>query len=109
LWLGASSKTVSPARVLHAALVAPEGMGFGDTFAVSPDGRRIVFEAFDQKTGSRALWLRTFESGESTRLAPTEGGEMPFWSPDGGHIGFFAEGKLKRLDVKGGSAQVLAD
>ncbi len=50
LWLG-SGRSASPSRVLHASLVAPEGMAFGDTFALSPDGSRIVFEAYDQKTG----------------------------------------------------------
>jgi len=34
---------------------------------------------------------------------------MPFWSPDGTHLGFFAEGKLKRLDPQGGPAQVICD
>jgi len=108
LWL-ASERSLSPARLLHAALAAPEGMAFSDTFALSPDGRRIVFDAYDQKTGARGLWLRALDRGEATRLAPTDGGEMPFWSPDGAHIGFFAEGKLKRLDPQGGPAQVICD
>jgi len=108
LWLG-SGRSPSPSRVLHAALVAPEGMAFGDTFALSPDGRRLVFDAYDRKTGARGLWLRALDRGEATRLAPTDGGEMPFWSPDGEHIGFFAEGKLKRLDPQGGPAQVICD
>ncbi len=108
LWLGAG-RGDAPSHVLHAAIVAPEGMAFGDTFALSPDGRRIVFEVFDQKTGARALWLRALDRGEATRLAPADGGEMPFWSPDGTHIGFFAEGKLKRLDPQGGPAQAICD
>jgi Tol biopolymer transport system component/tRNA A-37 threonylcarbamoyl transferase component Bud32 len=108
LWL-ANGRRTSPSRVLHAALVPPEGTGFGDTFALSPDGRQIVFEAYDLKTGARALWLRALERDEPTRLAPTEGGEMPFWSPDGAHIGFFAEGKLKRVDPRGGPAHVLCE
>ncbi len=108
LWLG-SGRSQAPSPALQAALVAPEGQAFGDTFALSPDGSRIVFEAFDQKTGSRSLWLRALDRGEVTRLAPADGGEMPFWSPDGLHLGFFAEGKLKRLDPKRGAAQVLCD
>ena len=108
LWLRAG-RGGSPAHVLQAALVAPEGTGFGDTFALSPDGRRIVFEAYDQKSGARALWLRALDRGEATRLAPSDGGEMPFWSPDGTQIGFFAEGKLLRLDVQAGTAQVICD
>jgi len=108
LWLGSGGKG-APARSLQAALVAPAGNGFGDTFALSPDGSRIVFEAFDQKTGTRSLWLRPLDRGEATRLAATDGGEMPFWSPDGAHLGFFADGKLKRMDPQGGTAQVLCD
>ncbi len=108
LWLGAGS-TAAPQSPVHAALVAPEGNRFGDTFALSPDGRRIVFEAVDQKTGARALWLRELERGESTRLEAAEGGEMPFWSPDGNQLAFFAEAKLKRLDPRGGPAQTICD
>ncbi|HET6373490.1 MAG TPA: protein kinase [Candidatus Polarisedimenticolia bacterium] len=108
LWLRGVRSDGGP-RVLNAAIVPPEGMAFGDTFALSPDGGRLVFEAYDQKTGARALWLRALDRGAATRLAPADGGEMPFWSPDGAHIGFFAEGKLKRLDPQGGPAQVLCD
>ena len=108
LWLG-SGRSHTPSRAIQAALVPPAGNGFGDTFALSPDGSRIVFEAFDQQTGTRSLWLRALDRGEATRLAPTEGGEFPFWSPDGRHLGFFADGKLKRLDPQGGPAQVICD
>ncbi len=108
LWLG-SGRSGPSSRVLHAALVAPEGMAFGDTFALSPDGRRVVFEAYDRKTGESALWHRALDRGEATRLSATEGGEMPFWSPDGTQIGFFAESRLKRLDLQGGTVQVICD
>ncbi len=108
LWLG-SGRSGPPPRSLQAALVAPAGNGFGDTFALSPDGSRIVFEAFDRKTGARSLWLRSLDRGEATRLALTDGGEMPFWSPDGSRLGFFADGKLKRIDPQGGPAQVICD
>ncbi|MBI3447296.1 MAG: protein kinase [Acidobacteria bacterium] len=108
MWIS-SSRAGSSARVLHAALVAPEGMAFGDTFALSPDGRRIVFEAFDRKSGGRALWIRSLDRGEATELPQTERGEMAFWSPDGAHIGFFAEGKLKRIDSQGATVMALGD
>ena len=93
---------------VHAALVAP-GDGFGDTFALSPDGRRVVFEALDKKSGERRLWLRELAGARPTRLAATDGGEMPFWSPDGAQIAFFADGKLKRIDLRGGPAQTICD
>jgi Tol biopolymer transport system component len=108
LWLSSGTDTTSP-RALHAALVAPPGTAFGDTFALSPDGRSLVFEAYEPKSGARSLWLRSLDRGEAARLPAADGGEMPFWSPDGAHIGFFADGRLKRLDPAGGPAQVLCD
>ncbi len=107
LWLGGGNGP--PPRGIHAALTPPPETGFGDTFALSPDGRRVVFYALNQKTRSGALWLRELDAGVATRLASTEGGQMAFWSPDGAQIGFFADGKLKRIDLRGGPAQTICD
>src|SRR5262249_35338900 len=41
--------------------------------------------------------------------AGTDGATFPFWSPDSLSIGFFADGKLKRLDLQSGRPQTLAD
>ena len=108
LWLASRSGTAE-GRVVRAALVPAPGTVLGDTLAVSPDGRRVVFEAWDGKTGARSLWLRDLASGKVERLEQTEGGEMPFWSPDGNHLGFFAKGILKRVDPSGGPAQEICD
>jgi len=108
LWLGSDRRGVED-RTVHAALVPAPGTVLGDTLAVSPDGRRLVYEAWDQKTGARALWLRDLSRGKPERLDHTEGGEMPFWSPDGKHLGFFSKGVLKRLDPAGGPAQELCE
>ncbi len=61
------------ARPVHASLVVPEGTSFGDTFALSPDGRRLAFEAWDKKSGTRALWLRELDSGKVELLAQDRG------------------------------------
>ena len=108
LWLATSARPVGDRR-LHAALVAPEGAVLGDSFALSPDGGRIAFEAYAEESGRGMLWLRKLDSGEVRRLAGTEGGELPFWSPDGRQLGFFAEGKMRRLDPNGGSPQAICD
>jgi serine/threonine protein kinase/Tol biopolymer transport system component len=75
------------------------------SFAISPDGRRMVFA----EVPSRPMWLRPLDSNEARALTGTEGGTMPFWSPDGQSIGFFAQGVLKRIDLAGGFARTLAN
>ena len=108
LWLAGAGSS-EEGRRLHATLLAPAGAALGDSFALSPDGRRVVFEAYDVASSRGGLWLRELETGESRRLVGTEGGELPFWSPDGRQIGFFAQGELRRLDPAGGAPQLVCD
>jgi eukaryotic-like serine/threonine-protein kinase len=76
------------------------------SFALSPDGRQIVFVASGD--GGSRLWLRSLATTTPQPLAGTEGASFPFWSPDGRSIGFFAATALKRLDLGGGAPQALA-
>jgi serine/threonine protein kinase/Tol biopolymer transport system component len=77
------------------------------SFALSPDGRQIVFVASGD--GPSRLWLRRLDATSAQPLAGTEGATFPFWSPDSRSLGFFADAKLKRTDVAGGSPQTLAN
>ena len=76
--------------------------------ALSPDGRRLAFVAIAED-GSRAIWVRDLSAMSARALPETAGAWYPFWSPDGRHLGFFADGKLKRIDLRGGSPRVIAD
>jgi hypothetical protein len=58
--------------------------------------------------GATRLWVRLLAADSARPLAGTEQAAYPFWSPDSRSIGFFAEGRLKRIDVAGGAAQTLA-
>jgi eukaryotic-like serine/threonine-protein kinase len=77
-------------------------------FAISPDGRQIVFVASGSQ-GVPMLWVRPFITLAARPLPGTEGATQPFWSPDNHYVGFFADGKLKKVDVSGGSPISLCD
>jgi eukaryotic-like serine/threonine-protein kinase len=99
------AKAVAPPEApVPATLPLPAGMtwprpadGPNTVLAMSPDGRRVVFSA--RIGDDRALWLRSLGNDDLVQLPGTEGGVSPFWSPDSSSIGFFADGRLKRLDV----------
>jgi Tol biopolymer transport system component len=75
------------------------------SLAISPDGTQLVFVA--SAGGTPRLWLRRF-NGTSTPLAGTEHASLPFWSPDSRSIGFFADARVKRIDIDSGRIEELA-
>lgn len=77
------------------------------SFAVSPDGQQLAFVAIDQPVPK--LWLRPLNHLVAQPLVGSDGASYPFWAPDGRSIAFFAEGKLKRLDLDRGVPRVIAD
>ena len=76
------------------------------SFALSPDGRQIVFAAPGE--GGVGLWLRDLAVSTARPLSGTEDAMYPFWSPDGRSVGFFASGMMKRVDLAGGAPHTLA-
>ncbi len=76
--------------------------------ALSPDGRRLAYSA-SRAGGALQLFVRPIDSLEITPLSGTEGAIEPFFSPDGRWIGFFAQGKLKKVLAAGGGLQTLCD
>jgi serine/threonine protein kinase/Tol biopolymer transport system component len=98
---------------LQLSLTMPPHANF-DSFsqaAFSPDGRSIVFVGHVAvPPGSpQSLWIRPLDRAEVRQLPGTQGALEPFWSADGKFVGFFAQGKLKRVAIAGGSAQVICD
>jgi Tol biopolymer transport system component len=95
------------------SLIAPppgwEFLSTGDmagSLILSPDGVNAVFGAMNASSQS-TLFLRKIDSLTAEPIAGTEGAAMPFWSPDGGKIGFFADQKLKAVHLADGSVHVV--
>jgi len=100
---------IEEARILRVSVLPPENATFSAASlpAISPDGRRLAFVvAVDEKDG---LWVRDLDSLAARRLPGTEGASLPFWSPDSRSLGFFASGKLKKIDAAGGPVQFICD
>ena len=85
----------------------PRGTGLGSEPVVSPDNRRIAFVGQTDVDGR--LFVRHLASLDATAIAGTEGATQPFWSPDGKSLGFFANGKLMKVALDGGTPIVIAD
>jgi eukaryotic-like serine/threonine-protein kinase len=77
--------------------------------ALSLDGRMLAMVAYSAQVNDYALWTSEVGGRQTSLLPGTQGANYPFWSPDGRFIGFFADGKLKKVDVSGGQPQVLCD
>jgi eukaryotic-like serine/threonine-protein kinase len=103
-----------PARIIRTVIAPPEGTSFrltGDVSGppvLSPDGAYIAFSAA-AADGKVVLWVRPMDKLEARALPATDNVIFPFWSPDSRSLGFFADGKLKTIDLNGGSPQVVCD
>jgi Tol biopolymer transport system component len=95
-------------RSVRFVVSPPPGTRIHPGSAVSPDGSKLAFVALDD-SGRKALWVRLLASEALLRLQNTDGALLPFWSPDSQHIGFFADGKLKRIPASGGSSQIICN
>ncbi|MEE8538534.1 MAG: hypothetical protein V3S54_01865 [Woeseiaceae bacterium] len=93
------------------APLAPPGtmpLGVGrKSLALSPDGSRLVYVAF--LNGQRQLLVRHMSSGEVKPIPGSDGAYNPFFSPNGEWVGFFADRKLKKVALSGGTPVTLAD
>jgi Tol biopolymer transport system component len=104
------TKEESP-RVQRFSVLPPEKAlhDAGSIAQISPDGRRIVMVVSFAGQGSASLWLRDLDALNGRILPGTSGASYPFWSPDSRAVGFFADNKLKKIDVNGGPALTLCD
>jgi serine/threonine-protein kinase len=100
----------APRPVTRMVITLPPGDALAwdlPALAVSGDGSRLAYVAV--RGGTRQIYLRALNSFDSTPLAGTERGYAPFFSPDGQWLGFFEDGRLKKVPVNGGPVLTLAD
>ncbi len=114
-WLLAPASPTVTAPVTRTQLsVAPADEIGGPTggrptrpaFALSPDGKTLVFSAVEK--GRRGLYLRPLDALTATLIAGTEDGVAPFFSPDGQSIAYWASGQIRKVPLGGGPSVLVA-
>ena len=112
-WLGRRGAAPPPRTAVRFEVAPPAGMAFLAPsvevipFAVSPDGGRIAYVLIEGQ--GRRVWQRRVDELDARPIAGTEGASSIFWSPDGRSLAFFGSGKLRRIDLEGGSPVPICD
>ena len=96
------ARRAEPPMYFHAAVpFAASGV------AISPDGKTVALTAYSSQLNDYALWTYEIGGQRTNLLDGTQGATNPFWSPDEKYIGFFSDGKLKKIEASGGKAQII--
>jgi len=104
------SQKPAEVRPMKFSILQPEGTSFhfdaaSGMHAISPDGQMLAFITISQ--GTTRIWVRPLDSLTARPLYGTENADGLFWSPDGKFIGFWASGRLKRIEVSTGATKDL--
>ena len=100
-----AARRATPATQMTFALTVP---GEVSHMALSADGSMLAFVSPDENSGLPMVYVQRIGSPTATELPGTEGASYPFLSPDGNNLAFFANGKLQKMPVSGGTPQVLS-
>lgn len=78
---------------------------------ISQDGQFIVYSAVNdaEEDAKPHLFMRRIDELEASQIVGTYGGISPFLSPDDRWVGFWADGKLKKVSIEGGVAQDICE
>ena len=108
-WMTEKAAPAAGEPLIQSSLLPPKDRAFvPHSLALSRDGSHLAFVA-EAADGSRSLWIRAMSTTTAIALAGTDGASFPFWSPDARQIGFFADRKLKVVEVAGGAIRIVAD
>ncbi len=108
----APARETGDVEMIDVDLAAPNrslGSEWGNDVILSPDGSRIVFVARGADHVLRLMTVKLNQPRTATPLRDTEGARAPFFSPDGRWVAFWADAKLKKVPVDGGSPVEIAD
>jgi DNA-binding winged helix-turn-helix (wHTH) protein len=109
IWAGAGARSplppLQPLMRLDGYLGndASPGSDRSAHFILSPDGTRLVYVSHSK------LFTRRLDQAEATELPGTEGADVPFFSPDGQWVGFFAGGRLNKISIQKRQVILLGD
>jgi hypothetical protein len=113
VWMLSRNTPVPAAPIGRLAMTLPDDQHLGGlaldnpVLAVSAQGTLVAYVAVN--SGREQLHVRAIDGVQSKVLAGTDLASDPFFSPDGEWIGFFAQGKLKKVSVAAGTIQTLCD
>src|SRR5262249_48079615 len=102
-------KPLPPAAVTRFTITLPADQRLATSqnpLALSPDGSKLAYAAI--QSGLKEIHLRALDAGNTKAIAGTEGGDNPFFSPDGSWLGFVVEGELKKVSLNGGTPLTIA-
>jgi serine/threonine protein kinase/Tol biopolymer transport system component len=106
-----ANRLKSAQRLVQSKIEQSEDLPFASVLSgsavLSPDGQKLA--VLGARGGRTILMLQPLSSGRAEPLTGTDGALFPFWSPDNSAIGFFADGKLKKITATGGPVQAICD
>ena len=115
-WIFMRPTPPAPQPLAQFVLQTPPGgvvrsVGAYSEVAISPDGTRVVYASGQGPAQNRRLYLRQLGGLDATPLRGTEGGNAPFFSPDGQSVGFLTipGNILKKVSVLGGPAVTIVE
>jgi serine/threonine-protein kinase len=109
-WSRSQPAAVAPAPI-RATVETPDGARLvpGDfvPFALSPDGATLAYVT--RQPEPERLFLRRLDGFDVSQMVGSDAAYDPFFSPDSRWVGFWANGRIKKVAVTGGPPAVICD